>query len=344
MKSMRAIAAILYGLVTDLRRFCYDRKILKTYHSALPVVSVGNLTAGGNGKSPFVQFLASELLARGFRPVILLRGYRGSLSGPHRVSSNDTVATVGDEALMHLRHFDSRLPIVVARRRAEGARFIESANLGNIIILDDGFQHRALDRQCDLVLWALSDSSPEEELRAARLLPLGLLRERIKPALKRAKALIWVSKGRQVVQSYSAAVGLKQLHFELVPIGLRDVFSGDTQPIRGMSEQTYKIITSIAVPQSFKTLVESECGGHVEAIFSKRDHDTFSIGEWRSFVSRNRGVALCTEKDEEKLRPFLSGPGELYSVRMQGRLMEDMNEFFAILGAGSLERTAVSNF
>lgn len=116
------------------------------YRSRLPVICVGNFTAGGTGKTPLTLHLARLLAAKGERPVILTRGYGGRLSGPHLVDrTRDTAADVGDEPLLLARH----APVVVARDRAAGARAIEAragGDVASVILMDDGLQNPSLGK------------------------------------------------------------------------------------------------------------------------------------------------------------------------------------------------------
>ena len=81
--------AFLYGAATSVRNKLYDHELLRSYKSSLPVVSVGNLTVGGNGKTPLIIFLAEQFKLRGWSPVVLTRGYGGKLKGPHNISKNE---------------------------------------------------------------------------------------------------------------------------------------------------------------------------------------------------------------------------------------------------------------
>src|SRR5262249_9157237 len=122
-------AASLYGAVTNFRNYLYDQEILPTYKSTLPVVSIGNVTAGGTGKTPLTLCIAERLKERGHSPVVLSRGYGGSRCGPWLVDlQKDTAATVGDEPLLLTRRLG--VPVVISRERAAGARLIEERKLG----------------------------------------------------------------------------------------------------------------------------------------------------------------------------------------------------------------------
>lgn len=185
-----------YGFVTHLRNIAYDQKWLSSYKSSLPVICVGNLTVGGNGKTPLVLWLATQLLARAHRPVILSRGYGGRHPGPRLIAGDaDRAVDVGDEPLMMARR--RICPVVIARRRVAGAKMIESQKLGDVIILDDGLQHRALERDINLLCVAAATESQVEKFLFGAMLPRGLQREPLSDALARTDAIIWQSRNPQ---------------------------------------------------------------------------------------------------------------------------------------------------
>ncbi len=190
---VKSILAALYGAVTHVRNIAYDRKWLSSYRSSLPVVCVGNLTVGGNGKTPLVLWLAEQLLARGRKPVILSRGYGGRITRPRLIAGDaDSVVDVGDEPLMMAQR--RICPVVIARSRVAGAKMIEVQALGDVIILDDGFQHRALERDLNLMCVAAANDSQAGRFLSGTLLPHGLQREPLSDALARTDAIIWQSR------------------------------------------------------------------------------------------------------------------------------------------------------
>jgi tetraacyldisaccharide 4'-kinase len=165
----------LYGWLARLRREAYEAGLLRPARAALPVVSVGNLTAGGNGKTPMCAFLANALAARGLRPAILSRGY-----GRARPAPDPLVVSRGDGPLVpaeisgdepRLLAGLTRAVVVCARRRSAAAE--AAAGLGaDVLILDDGFQHLALARDLDI----LRLRSPDP-LAGGLVIPAGRLRE-----------------------------------------------------------------------------------------------------------------------------------------------------------------------
>ncbi len=173
------VPAALFGAVVVLRRAAYDSGIAPTTRLDVPVVSIGNLTAGGTGKTPASVWLARELARRGFAPGLLSRGYGAAAGEPN------------DEARL-LARLLPKVPHVQDARRARGGAALVAAGV-DAIVLDDGFQHRALARDLDLVLvdatrpWGLPALDGRNAVCA--LLPRGLLREP-RSSLARADAIV----------------------------------------------------------------------------------------------------------------------------------------------------------
>jgi tetraacyldisaccharide 4'-kinase len=180
--------ASLYGAGTRLRQRAFQRGWLRTRRLARPVVSVGNLTVGGSGKTPLVALVAGVFLRHGYKPAILTRGYR-------RERGTDLIAlepkpdrapdsrVVGDEPALLARSLP-QVPIVICADRYRAGRLAEERFGVDVHILDDGFQHLALGRDVDLVAIDLT-----QELWQEALLPVGQLREPLS-ALARADVIV----------------------------------------------------------------------------------------------------------------------------------------------------------
>jgi tetraacyldisaccharide 4'-kinase len=173
-----------YFYAVSLRNWLYDRGFLKTCSFRVPILCVGNLSVGGSGKTSLVRFLAQNL-AEDYHTAVLLRGYRRNTKGPVVVSYRGEIRAswkeVGDEAYM-LAKLLKNVSVVVSEDRCLGAKLAEEGLKAQLIILDDGFQHRRLKRDLDLVLLK------ERDLKD-RLLPFGRLREPL-DGLKRVHAVV----------------------------------------------------------------------------------------------------------------------------------------------------------
>jgi tetraacyldisaccharide 4'-kinase len=159
----------LFGAASGLRRWLYAARIRRAAPLAVPVIVVGNLSVGGTGKTPLVCWLLERLRESGFKPGVVTRGYGGVNRSPRRVLPADDAALVGDEALLLARR--SAAPIVVGRDRPAAARLLAAAGC-DVIVSDDGLQHYALARDCEIVV-----VDGERGFGNGHLLPAGPLRE-----------------------------------------------------------------------------------------------------------------------------------------------------------------------
>ncbi len=170
----------LYGAATALRNTLYDRGVLPSRRLEQPVVSIGNLSAGGSGKTPFVIALGDLLKARGIQFDVLARGYGRKTRGVLIVEPDGNAADFGDEPLLIVRRLG--VPVIVGESRYDAGRLAERKFQPQLHILDDGFQHRSLVRDFDVVLVTERDFDD-------RLLPSGRLREPFS-SLQRADAIV----------------------------------------------------------------------------------------------------------------------------------------------------------
>lgn len=178
----------LYGAVMKLRAQLYKRKILVSRSVAVPVISVGNLTMGGTGKTPMVIYLARFLANKGFRPAIVSRGYRGTAKGPVNIVADGTsilmsAEQAGDEPVVIASSLKGAVVAIGRNRHLAAQQVIDSYDC-DLIIMDDGFQHLRLVRNLDLVLF-----DTDHFAGSSRVFPGGELREPVS-ALQRCDAFV----------------------------------------------------------------------------------------------------------------------------------------------------------
>ena len=293
--------AEVYARVTRARNWLYDSKILKGYKASLPVISIGNLTVGGNAKTPLCIYLAKDLAKRGYKPVILSRGYAGAIRGPYQVSKGDSAHTVGDEACLMSRYHD--ISVVIARDRVAGAKFIEKNKLGTIIILDDGLQHRRLNRDVEII--SINVGTPEsiKLFLKGNLLPAGRFREDRDAGLGRATIVVLAQRRPKTEQVHidSEIIRLIPKHAQifrsfLEPEGVFSLENG-TQ----LAPCSVVAFCGIANPQGFFLTLET-MGFELNATESFVDHHYFRVTELERLRDNNRELPLiCTEKDAVKV-------------------------------------------
>ena len=285
-------ASLAYGAAVALRNRLYDAGWLEQARVDARVLSVGNLTVGGTGKTPAALWLAQALARRGRRVAIVARGYRKwrpgvvvvGVSGTPLVSAEEG----GDEAAMLARRFAG--PVLTGERRVDAAAEACARFGVDTIVLDDGFQHRALARDADLVLLARDEAS-------RRLLPAGSRREPF-AALARARALLAV--GDREPCSWSAPGWPPQFHGRLVATALVDGTWREAA-LDALAGARVVAVSGVARPERFIATLE-RCGARVVERLAFPDHHDYSPADVATMVSAGRGAELITtEKDLAKL-------------------------------------------
>jgi tetraacyldisaccharide 4'-kinase len=281
----------IYGGVVGTRNALYDQGVLRARRLQGPVISVGNLSAGGSGKTPFVMLLGELLKARGIKFDVLSRGYGRRSKGVRLVDPAGLAQEFGDEPLLIARKL--QVPVIVGEDRYEAGRFAESRFGVQLHVLDDGFQHRALARDFDLVLVTPQDAKDQ-------LLPSGRLREPPR-ALRRADA---------VVLSSGAAAEAFPAQGKLVWRVRRGIVPQNI-PARPV------VFCGIARPQNFVLQLRAANVAPVAEAFY-RDHHAYSekdVHELLALKQRSEaGGFVTTEKDAVNLGGYLSALAPLAVV------------------------------
>ena len=269
----------LFSAVVAARNVLYDRGILQQRRLLRPVVSIGNLSVGGAGKTPFVITLAELLRQRGVRVDVLSRGYGRTSSGVLVVDAGGNARRYGDEPLLIARRLPD-VPVIVGESRYQAGLEAERRFQVDIHLLDDAFQHRQLARDFDIVLLSRRDLQD-------CLLPSGLLREPLS-SLARADAVIWSEPGDLPVLPASIPLWRVRRQIEL--------------PQHSPSKPF--LFCAIAAPQRF--LRDLEAAG-LQAVGQHlfRDHHAYTQADiQRLCLEASRAGAdgfLTTEKDAVKL-------------------------------------------
>ena len=338
---------LLYGLAVRLRGLLYRLGVLKVRRLGAPVVSVGNLLAGGGGKTPMVEFLARQTAGLGLRPAVLSRGYgRVGRSGLIRLrgaepSRADPLA-VGDEPFW-LAMRNPELPIYIARQRYRAGRLAEATEPPDLFLLDDGYQHRGLARELNLLL-----VDAERGLGNGRMLPCGYLREP-RSAVRRADAVIVTKSGLGDPGRTTAELdGLLRpdvpvFRFGYRPCRLSRLDGGAELPLEALNGLTVSLLCAIAHPAGFAAAVEG-LGATAAEIVVRPDHDPYggrALAELERLLGesgadgggsdpedRGRPRWITTEKDAVKLRGRLSAAERLWVLEMEVVPDPGWDEFF----------------
>lgn len=296
-----------YHIITGSRNIFYNLGMFKSTKLTSPIVNVGNLSVGGSGKSPMVMYLA-DLLSKHYRTGVLSRGYGRITKGYLITNYESNYKTVGDEAMQLFERFKNRFVIGVSENRVFGAKKIISDMDLDVLILDDAYQHRAINPGFNILMTDYNDPYFKDFL-----LPAGDLRES-RSGMKRAQ-IIMVSKCPENLTEEKKQYYISRIrpqHYQKVFFSSinydENVFSKDKSlPDNNLSYYDILLITGIANP---KPLIN-----HLSKFSNKvkhlkfRDHHNFSDSDIKSIISEYKKlgeykIILTTEKDYVRLKSF----------------------------------------
>jgi tetraacyldisaccharide 4'-kinase len=277
----------LYWLILVLRKFLYDCGLFKTLRASAPVVIVGNITAGGTGKTPTVLWLVEELRAHGFKPGIVSRGYGGSQSKTSmRVESDTDASIAGDEPVLLARR--GQCPVVVDPDRGRAASMLVEDGV-DVIIADDGLQHYRLARDYEI---CVIDGT--RGLGNRRLLPAGPLREGAHRLDEVDQVLV---NGTLKGSEYDLTVAEQNaVPFELVAVDACRLNGSLARPIGRFRDTTVHGVAAIGNPQRFFDLLRGHGIQVIEHVFP--DHSVLSR---KDLDFGDDFAVFMTEKDAVKL-------------------------------------------
>jgi tetraacyldisaccharide 4'-kinase len=318
--------SLFYRLIINLRNRLYNHKIFQEIKLPCPVISVGNITVGGTGKTPCVIWLAQMLKERGFKPAILSRGYGSKSSEPVNIVADGkdillSCALAGDEPYLIARTLQN-IPVITGPKRVLTGKTAIDEFGADILICDDAFQHRQIFRNINLVL--LDSKRP---LGNGHLLPRGELREP-PTALCRADAFILTRSDKK-----TATIG-KLNEFKNIPVFLSshlpvDTVSGDYKrflPLAELKDKKVCAFAGIAKPDSFKKALEA-AGAQIMSCDIFSDHHRYSTGELesirRNFLKTKSDLLITTEKDGMRLQEFPEFLNDVYLLRIELALVPD---------------------
>lgn len=322
-----ATVAWPYGLAHQLRLQMYTRGWAPVKRLPCRVLSVGNLTLGGTGKTPLVEALATLLRDRGHRVGVLSRGYGVKNQGQITVVSDGEQCLVspeegGDEPVLLAEHLPG-VPIVVGRDRyIAGMVAVERFGV-EVVVLDDGFQHIQLARDLDILL--LDAIRP---LGLGRLFPRGDLREP-PSALSRADVIVltrWepglLVPPPEVKLPHPPAPVFRSQH---APVDLRMLQDGQTLPLASLKNRRILAFCGIGFPESFRRTLE-RLGAAVVAFFPFPDHHPYTRLELealaRTAAAHGAEIMVTTEKDSIRLRRLLPLIWTVWEVRIQATIVD----------------------
>lgn len=244
-----------------------------------------------------------------------MRGYKGFEKGPYLVKKDDSIEKVGDEALMHFNFFKGKIPIIISKKRAAGAKFIASQNIGDSIVLDDGLQHRALNKDINFLLLDTSESTPWEK---RELLPLGRLRETFSGALHRSDAIVYVKKNESNTTT-KVKSSLPEFNLTLSPSAIYDLNTEERFSIDALEKTKVKAVSAIAKPNSFFNILK-DLKLEVASKHPFADHHTISNSEFLAIEKNEDYPIITTTKDALKLKKYATKPKKIYVLELAAEL------------------------
>jgi len=317
LKSFRILLlpfALIYWLIIAIRKWMYDKKIFHSASFGLPLVCVGNLSVGGTGKSPMVEYLVM-MLKNNFKVATLSRGYKRKTKGYALADANSTALEVGDEPMQfHLKFPD--IPVAVGEQRLEAIpELLHDKPETEVIILDDAFQHRAIKAGLNILL-----TDHDNLFTRDFYLPTGDLRD-LKSNYKRAEVIvvtkcppgITIEEKEEIIKEINP---LPTQKFFFTAIEYGKPYHISTKLVTELNEKKeVLLVTGIANPRPLKYFLEKNSKAYYMMQYA--DHHIFTIDDLKDMKKRfesidtSNKIMLTTEKDAVRLVKFNLAINEL---------------------------------
>lgn len=302
------------------RNFGFDRGWLRSQRAAVPVISIGNLTVGGTGKTPLVRYVARKLREQGLRVALVSRGY-GAEPGEENDEAMELAWGLAD--VPHLQQPD----------RVDAARIAVEELESEVILMDDGFQHRRLQRDLDIVV--IDATCP---FGFGRLLPRGLLREPL-GSLRRAGVIVLsradavTAEARREISSRLARIAPHAIIVQAAhrPVGLLG-WPDQRADLSHLLDRPVAALCAIGNPDAFVETVRG-CGAQVTAVLALPDHDPYDsatmerVRHWLADLGDRRIEVICTHKDLVKLKTDRVEGHPVWALLIEIEILAGRSEF-----------------
>jgi tetraacyldisaccharide 4'-kinase len=325
--------SLLYGVGVWLRNKLFDKGFYTSSSFNLPVIGVGNLSAGGTGKSPMVEFLLRTFQHQ-YKLAVLSRGYKRKTTGYALAGTKTTALEIGDEPTLFYNKFPSVAVAVGEERIVAIPQLLHDKPETNVIILDDAFQHRYVKAGLDILLTDYNNLFTRDWF-----LPTGDLRD-MKSSYKRASVIV-VTKckpdlSEQEKQNIIEEIGLlahQHIFFSCIDYGAPyHIITKELKQVEGNAEVL--LVTGIANPRPLKKYLFDHAETYYEMTYN--DHHVFSIDDWKDIRKRFDAVPatnkmiLTTEKDAVRLTKFSQSLADypFYVIPMQVRFLFNEEQRF----------------
>ncbi len=299
--------ALLYGLVMRFRNYLYDTGFLKSTKFPFPVICVGNLSAGGTGKTPMIEYLL-ELLSKNYKVAALSRGYGRETKGFILLNGSEPAREVGDEPLQFKTRFKDAI-IAVDENRVHGISQLKRRFSPEVVLLDDAFQHRKVKAGLNILLTSYGDLFVDDFM-----LPTGNLREPLSGA-ERARVIVVtkcpvdLSKIEQdKIRKRLKLESYQKLYFSYIEYAEKIYNEHEEIFLNAILNEKIALVTGIANPTPLCNHLDKMNMDFTH--FKFPDHHNFSPSDLKKFTSASR--ILTTEKDYMRLKNLFSHPGLYY--------------------------------
>ena len=315
--------AILYGFITSIRNFLFDKGFLKSYSFDLPVIAVGNLSVGGTGKTPQIEYLI-RLLSHKYNVATLSRGYKRQSDGFVLANSNSDARQLGDEPFQFYQKFKNVQVAVDANRKNGIEQLLSLSNPPEVILLDDAFQHRKVKAGFYIMLTSYGDLYCNDFI-----LPTGNLRES-RSGVQRANVVIVTKcpsnlslKDQKAIKKQLNLAANQSLFFTFIDYD--DVVYSDNKTLKvtEIKNMDKVLLAGIAKPESFFVYLRQEN----DECLTFPDHHHFSESELEEIKKKaNHKIIVTTEKDYVRLKGSILSE-ELYYLPIKSTFLSDRDNF-----------------
>jgi len=322
--------SLLYNLVTHVRNYFYDLGFFKSVNFDIPIIAVGNLSVGGTGKTPQIEYLI-RLLQNNYKTAVLSRGYKRNTKGFILLNNTHTSDDVGDEPLQFFKKFP-KIHVAVDENRVNGIQELKQKKSIDLVLLDDAFQHRKVKADCYILLTKYEDLYTDDFV-----LPTGNLRENKKGA-KRAHIIVVTKcptnlskeKKQEVKRKLNASseqyVFFSNISYHKKTLGKLNI------PTEALSDYEILLLTGIANPTPLVSFLK-EKGSKTHHLkysdhhhFTKKEIDTITA-KYDS-ISTEKKILLTTEKDYMRLSAKIS---PLSYLEMSTKFEDGDNQFNTVV-------------
>lgn len=316
--------AILYGWITSIRNFLYDKGIFKSYSFDVPVIAVGNLSVGGTGKTPQIEYLI-RLLSPNYKIATLSRGYKRRSEGFIIADANSNAQLLGDEPYqMHLKFPD--VTVAVDANRKNGIeQLLKLQSKPDVILLDDAYQHRKVKAGFYILLTAYDDLFCNDFI-----LPTGSLRES-RAGAKRANMIIVTKCPKDISEIAQENIkkkigGTVPIFFSYIDYDEMVYNELDTKSVTEIKNVDKLLLAGIAKPEPFFRYLQSQN----DETLVYPDHHHFTVNDIREIKTINKNLIITTEKDYVRLKEHqLNTP--VYYLPIKSSFLTDRSNFDNIL-------------